>query len=142
MSMNTYPLQETGLVITGELACAIFLQQYQTDEAAADCGEFSDYDVYDILEGVNADVLYCSEFEGVATPLKNLGDTEDRDIEFQDDMLVYMPCDHQPSLFSAVYSSFEELVEEYRQKLADAGFTIDRSMIEDHICKINGTYYC
>ena len=142
MSMSTYPLQETGLVITGELAKAIYRQHLRIDEESADWDEFSDDDVYYILDGLNVYTLLCPEFEGVATPTKDFADDKDHDIKFEDDNLVYMPCDHQPSFFSTVYSSFEELVEEYRQKLADAGFDIDRSMIEDHICKINGTYYC
>ena len=138
MSAMTYPLYDIGLVVTAELARLILQQHLNLDPPF----EYDYSEAHDALDELDVEAYYCPEFEGTATPLKTPDDTEDHVIEFDDDDIVYIPCDRKPSLFSAVYASFEELVDEFRQKLTDAGLNVDGFPLENCICEIAGTYFC
>lgn len=152
MSMNTYPLKEmAALVITRELTVLINTQTWPNEEGLnpadmtpeeliANYG--SDSDAGDALGSKDIDVCFCSEFEGTASPLKIPDDTEDHDIHFDDDYLVYIPCENTPSLFAPAYASFEDLVDEFRRKLTDAGYDLTDFPLEDYVCELNGTYFC
>lgn len=152
MSMNTYPLKEmAALIITGELAVLINSQTWPAadgsnpadmapEELAAQFGDVSDAE--EALNSRNVDPCFCSEFEGTASPLKAPDDTDDHDISFNDDYVVYIPCERGPSLFEAAYPNFEALVDEFRRKLTDAGYDITDFPLEDYVCELTGTYFC
>lgn len=126
MSMSTYPFHEdAALVITGDLAEAV-------------CGG----SVEEALETLNdADlpgVGFCSEFEGEAVP-------EDRNfpaMTYDDDFLVFIESSRNASLYEAAYRDFDELANEFKTLLRDAGFTVPDTLIEANICRIDGTYFC
>ena len=40
---------------------------------------------------------------------------------FDDEKLAVIPCDREPELFEAAYANKEELLEEFKEKLANAG---------------------
>lgn len=62
-----------------------------------------------------------------------------REIEFTDDIIVYITADKGPSLFKAVCPDFIGLVTESSEKLRD--LLPDNFDISKHIYELSGTYF-
>ena len=154
MSSSTYPLKEAAaLVITGPLAALINSQTWPAEDGVTPADmtpeEFvatygDDYEAYESLRSKEVPGLdYAPDFEGTATPLKSMDDTEDHTIHFGDESsLCFIASDREPDLFRASYANLEELADEFQQKLEAAGFDLAGFPLEDYICKIEGTYFC
>lgn len=97
-----------------------------------------DGDLFDILNKKNIPgLICCNDFSGEVSSLRGNA------LEFNLDgaELLYIQPEQESTLFHAAYSSFEELVEEFKHKLAGLGIP-DNFDWEGHIVKINGTNFC
>lgn len=63
------------------------------------------------------------------------------EFNFDGDEILYIQPDREPTLFQAAYSSFEELLEEFKHKLVGLGIPDDFDW-EGRVVKINGMNYC
>ena len=154
MSMNTYPLDEkAALVITPELAAVINIACRTDEDDRPDPSELSHEqllltygninEAYEALEDMNVDgLVYCTEFDGSAYPLSDDGEADSsQEISFLDDFLCYIQPDNEPGLFSnKPYDSMDELVKEFREKLAKV--VPEYFPLRNCICSVSGTYFC
>lgn len=155
MSMNSYPIKDIGLLLAREVAAHVMLYVDRRDgtlpknvESAVKTGRFDDmakgsglpdyyYDAVvakEALDEMGIDPVYCSEFDGTATPL--LGN--DGETSFCGTYMAYVPAKNGPDLFRQAYGNPEELVAEFRQVFEDIlpeGFDVER-----HIVRVEGTY--
>ena len=59
---------------------------------------------------------------------------------FDDEKLAIIPCDREPELFEAAYANKEELLEEFKEKLANAGVEMPENFDWwRYIVKVSGT---
>ena len=88
----------------------------------------------------------CREGKGGRTPggpvLPELAETP-QEMEFDDDLLLYIGASKESTLFQAAYSSPEELLEEFKKVMTHC----EVELPEDfdwwgHIMTFGGTYYC
>lgn len=161
MSMSTYGIKDTGLLITDEIAAYIVLAVERENnnvpaavQSALDDGSFrqkvldkspeipEDYlDIafaHECLEEKGVGDIYYSAFEGSASTLQLPGNAETdlRTWEYDDDYIAYLPT-KAPNLFKAVYSSPDELVQELRARLE--GILPKDFDLRPYIADIDGT---
>lgn len=162
MSMNTYPLNDVGLVIDDEAAAYINLSNSRNlkqklpeeIQKIIDNGEFEklartgqlpcDYhnlsDVHDIIESFSC---YCSEFNGSVSSFLPDKTNEPMDQSYDDDMLLYVPLSKAPDYFKATYASHEEMLQEIQNCFAEHSIEFpDDFDWWRRIVEINGTYFC
>lgn len=164
--------QACALVITPEVACAILIKDAYDDGGSALPGEvleamesgrtafqcatdpafrealmendwFSVSDAHDLLESDEMDnMVYCSEFEGEASPASDegFGDEGSEAVSYDDDYIAYLQPENAPSLFRPAYASKEELVQEYKNRLS--GYLDDDFPYGRFIMNVSGTYVC
>ncbi len=112
-------------------------------ELLAENDWFSVSDAHDVLEADGLDgVVHCSEFDGEANPSTGdgFGDEKSGSIRFDDEFLAYLAPENSSSLFKPAYASKDELLEEYKSRLADylpEGFPYTRFVMD-----VSGTYVC
>lgn len=95
-------------------------------------------DLFDVLNEKNIPgLIWCSDFSGEGSSLR--GDA--LEFELDGSEILYIQPEREATLFQAAYSSFEELVEEFKHKLAGLGIPDDFDW-EGHVVKINGTNFC
>lgn len=96
-------------------------------------------DLFDVLNKKKniPGLIWCSDFSGEVSSLRGNA------LEFKVDgeEILYIQPERESTLFHTAYSSFEELVEEFKHKLAGLGIP-DAFDWEGHIVKINGTNFC
>ena len=110
----------------------------QNDPDLDEEGYFDVSFVQEIMDSFDIEHVHASEFCGCAQRLNK--DLELPDINFDCDTVVCIPAQKDPDLFSAVYPSFDHLVDEFRTaavSILPPGFDI-----EAYICKVVGTYFC
>ena len=98
-------------------------------------------DAYDMLETYDVDgMVHCSEFDGSAEISEGFGDEKSQSISFEDDFVLFLTPMRGPSLFSQAYASRDELVQEYKDRLAQ--FLDDDFPYARYIMDVSGTYFC
>lgn len=165
MSMNTYGLSESGTFLIDTHAAAYIslayarrhgdvpasIQAHIDDDsfnALAQEGElpedFCDLSVaLDILELLNAEVCHCSEFEGTAETSFPDKTSAPLNVSYNDDLLIYIPCNSAPSLIHSPYQSEDDILEEFKQVFFSLGVEFPPDFDWwSHICNIDGTYFC
>lgn len=120
-----------ALVINDELA-KLMLEKKGITFDPEDDPKTKLYDEF-LLNDVSG-FYYISDFTGEVTPL-----FESADWETIEDSVFYVECNHDPSLFRAVYSSEEELINEFERNLKD--FLPDGFDIKSHLHVIIGTTF-
>lgn len=130
MSMANYPVVLPAVFIIDE-------------EVAKLLGTEGADDAYDILnaEGVQ-DIQRASDFAGTVSYLNKELLPTGEEMQLDDDIIVYLPLDYEPSLLVAAYSSLDEIVEEIRDKLEPTGFFPEGFEYEAHLTSICGTTFC
>lgn len=97
-----------------------------------------DGDLFDILNKKNIPgLIWCSDFSGEISSLR--GDALEFTLDGEE--ILYIQSERASTLFQAAYSSFEELLEEFKHKLTGLGISDDFDW-EGHVVKINGTNFC
>lgn len=134
MSMRDYAVDDYGLVldegIINDIASQIF-EEY-TENADVHWG----YELYE--KGI---CEYISEFTGEAQELTDDGvytwggDSKD----YRCDTICYVPTSKYPTLFKQAYSSMDEIIEEFKEKLGK--YLTDDFDYRSNIRHICGTYY-
>ena len=110
MSMDSYAVYSPcALVIDDDLA------KLMLDKKGIICDLSEDpksqlYDEF-LFDNVQ-EIYYITDFTGEVNPLFN-----DDNYETVNDSVFYVECNHDPELFRAVYSSEEELIQEFKEKL-------------------------
>lgn len=121
--------------------------QAASDPANKPWLEDNDYfnisDAHDILENAGVDPLvHCSEFDGDAGPadgFENVPGAMAASGHWEDDFACFVTPERGSGLFKAAYSSPQELLGEYEEKMAPflgAGFDYAR-----HVADVTGTYF-
>lgn len=115
MSMNIYPFQEpAAFALCGEAAKLIWKQVADEDD------EFNTDELSDLwcdLFDARWSNSFCGEIESLFPELTK----NPLEQSYDDEELTVIPCDREPKLFEAAYANKEELLEEFKDKLADAG---------------------
>lgn len=160
MSMNTYPLTDTGFVISAEIAaymirCLNLAEENQADKVkqmseeeflqkAANYELPDDYfDIATLHETLSdkIETVYCTGFEGLTTSAFPADKTVQE--TYEDDILLYIPLNQTPEYCRAVYASVDEIVNEIKTKLDAINITLPEYIdIRSHIMAITGTYFC
>lgn len=100
----------------------------------------------DVYNAVDFEMALLPMFSGELTqlfPQKALEEKEYTFTDMQTYSLTYIPAGKTPALFWAAYNSPEELLEEFQDKLFDAGIILPEDFDWwGHIVSVNGTYYC
>jgi len=96
-------------------------------------------DLFDVLNKKKniPGLIWLNDFSGKVSSLR--GDV--LEFNFDGDEILYIQPDREPTLFQAAYSSFEELLEEFKHKLVGLGIPDDFDW-EGRVVKINGMNYC
>ena len=167
MSMREYSLRDAGFLIDAEVAAYACLSMDKTTKSVPEAiqvclddgtfaekaragalpEDYSDVDiVIDFFNALPEDVGTCVDaprFCGTAVPvLPELAETP-QEMEFDDDLLLYIGASKESTLFQAAYSSPEELLEEFKKVMTHC----EVELPEDfdwwgHIMTFGGTYYC
>ena len=128
-----FEVSEYGaLVISDELAAHICKKL-----GIEDPGE--DYELYDTtsnLMNIVPGFCHAPGFDGKATKYMNRNDEK----WFENDYVMYIAAEKDPSLFSAVYANFTDLVREYEEKLEIIDVGDARELIANNICDLFGTF--
>lgn len=160
MSMNTYPLTDTGFVISAEIAaymihCLNLAEENQADKVkqmseeeflqkAANYELPDDYfDIAALHETLSdkIEAVYCIGFEGSTASAFPADKTVQE--TYEDDILLYIPLNQTPEFCRAVYASVDEIVNEIKTKLDTINITLPEHIdIRSRIMTITGTYFC
>ena len=159
MSMNTYPMvQEAAFIIDEEVAAYIALAQDKKKNclpisiAAFSQEEFlesarnrtlpDDYGDVEIAETLS-DVCRVSSFDGELTTLFPEKTQNPISECCEDDFFYFIPSKSEVSLFSAAYTSPDELLLEYKEQFASNKIELPADFDWwRRIIKINGTTFC
>lgn len=162
MSMRDYPINTTGFLLDAEVVAYICLSWARSEDdipeeiqALLDDGTFaakakagvlpcnySDVSVADELSDEDT-FCFCSEFAGEIKTLFPEKAKSPIDEDYDDDYIAIFEVARESNLFHAAYESPDELLCEFKEKLADC----DVKLPEDfdwwaHIVTVNGTYFC
>lgn len=167
MSMHDYPLTApVAFLIDHEVAAYIMLNQDQTndcvpdgvkkildaddfaaaikryDRALRDEQYFNIEDAHEVLESYDVDHIYASGFDGSTTALdRSLQEIADKGEDFSDDFIAYLEPMYQASLFNAPYKGIEDLLLEFKNKLAPVGAFPSDFDWASKLVKVEGTYF-
>ena len=137
MSRREYAVDNYGFVISDDLMRHL---------ASKICKDFTegDYneDRYYFDEAIESrlDVEYISMFDGEAMCILDDGwDDYGHSEYYNDDTIHFIPLTKYPNLFSAAYTSMDEVVGEIRHSIGE--YLPDNYNIREYICHIVGTYY-
>lgn len=98
------------------------------------------WDLIDELEG-KFGVIFTSEFTGEAPLIGDDGRDDWGDVEYYEgNYIFWIPLNHYPTLFTSVYSGFDELAAEIERNNIYKYLPKDFNTF-DHIRHIIGTYY-
>lgn len=133
MSMRDYAVDDYGLLLTEETAKIIALKALdEIDEENDGYG----YELYDagLCE-------YIGEFTGEAIYIEDNGEDDWRRSGeyYRGDRIYYVNVSEHPTLFKAAYSSINELIEEFKEKVGD--YLPEDFDYRAHIRHIVGTYF-
>lgn len=170
MSMHSYPMADCGLYVDAEVAAYIRLcwdkkrnsvpQEIQTalDDAAAFrqaaregtlpleyCGDIGEVMYYHDWESENhpeciLDMLHVTNFDGEIRTMLPERTAAPLSINLCEDEAVWLPANKGADLFKAAYSSPEELLEEFKTRMADLELPDDFDWWA-HIIEINGSTF-
>ena len=138
MGMREYAVSDFGLIIDNEAAKNIAMHvcsdagKYKEDEYI--CWE---YEIYE--EGLGE---YISEFTGEAICIANDGTPDfssDFNLEFDCDVIAYIPLNKTPTLIKAAYENINEIIDELKEKLGK--YLSEEFDYRNNIRIIIGTYY-
>ena len=134
MSMNIYPFQEpAAFALCGEAAKLIWEQV--SDEA----DEFTTDGLSDLWCNL-FDACWSNSFSGENESLLPEQTRHPIEQRFDDEKLAIIPRDREPELREAAYANKEELLEEFKEKLANAGIEMPENFDWwRYIVKVSGT---
>ena len=124
MSMRDYGVQDYGLVLDKNtlklIAEKLYADEYKDydNPKAAFEADFAE-DPYDFICGMEDKLGFCSygEFTGEACRLSEKGEaTWIDDVSYSCSNIYYVPLSKNPTLFSAAYTSFQEIINEVKEK--------------------------
>ena len=159
MSVNTYPVvQEAAFLIDAEVAAYITLALDKKGNSVPDAiaalsqDEFremaragtlpEDYVDVEIAENIN-EVCFVSSFDGEITTLFSEKTANPISETCEDDYWHYIPSQRGSDLFSAAYSSPDELLNEFKEIFTTKGVELPGDFDWwKHIVKIIVTTYC
>lgn len=134
MSMNIYPFQESAaFALCGEAAKLIWEQV--SDEG----DEFTTDGLSDLWCDL-FDARWSNSFSGEVESLFPELTRNPMEQSFDDEAISIIPCDREPKLFEVAYANKEELLDEFKEKLANAGIEMPENF--DwwcYIVKVSGT---
>lgn len=160
MSMNNYPLKEIAFLVDEEAAAYISLSIDKKEDCVPPAiakivkeGTFvqkakegslpDDYGKLDSVLGIADFLCYCSEFDGSASTLLPENTENPLDVDYEDDLLLYIPTGKAADLFSAPYATHDELLQEFQNNFSSLGVSFpDDFDWWAHIVVIEGTYFC
>lgn len=164
MSMDTYGFHEFGLILAPEICAYIMKFDDEQNRCVPDTvwdavndGNFNrlaasedpslpqDYRnpalAQEALEAYGIDVVYCSEFTGLAAALDNTK-TASRVFKYDDAYMACLVLNRPSNPLSASYADLDEIITELRDRL-----TVDNKPIlpanldiRPFICEITGVY--
>ena len=163
MSMNTYPLEDVGLILDAALVAVISLYDKDPEKTKKDLEEILLYDpsvptaayadfwnAVDLLRDNNIEVITCSQFDGSAETIEAEWKNPDEKIRvgsetgswsWEDDPMAYIPIENRPTLFSGGYGSPDDILFELENKLMP-GLVPETMSLRSRIVRISGTYFC
>jgi len=136
MGMNTYPMVEKAAFFVGDQAAKLIW--------AAVFGEDEPYEQEDLCDlAQKLDFVHADEFDGEVSTLFPELAKDPLCLNFDDEPLVFIPCQAEPDLFKAPYSDKEALLDEFKKTLEIKGI----SLPEDfdwwrYVVTVSGTYFC
>lgn len=140
MSMREYAFEDCGMVLNTN-----HLQML----AKRICADYSDKEWekspdsrYEFLDKVSEklDMQYISGFDGEAIFITDDGHNDcDDSLQYDNDVLYYIPLSNYPTMFKPAYNSIDEIVDELREKLGQ--FLPQNFDYRNNIRHIVGTYY-
>lgn len=163
MSTRDYNLSDYGFVITKEAAAYIvlaldrkegsvpndvqkLLDENKFREVAKNRTQilpeyYADYDTIldalrDLLEN-DERIVYAPEFTGTAECI--LHEHENQTFEYDDEYLIYIQTEKEPSLFSTAYPTQDSLIEEYKTQFKN--ILPEDFDYAECITKLEGIYY-
>ncbi|WP_289026744.1 hypothetical protein [uncultured Flavonifractor sp.] len=141
MSMDTYPTEEcAAFFIDEEAARAIWAGLFPEDDG--DGGYDPEEDLPVLAEQLD-EFRWASSFDGQVNTLFPERAKEALQASFEDDYIVFIPCERAPDLFYAAYESPEKLLEEFQEVFKEHGIELPEGFDWwKRIVSIDGTIFC
>lgn len=143
MSMRDYAVRDFGLVLDKDAMKCVAKKLYMKDcETEDGFDEAFEDDPWGFCEGVESkfNLSSCSNFTGEAKMIDDNGLDDWRDsLFYSDDAIYYLPTKKCSTLFKAAYSSFDEIIAEFKKTIGE--YLPEDFDYRNNFRMITGTYF-